>query len=507
MELDSLAVLCSFGVIALSAIWIRTKMGTRAQLPHYRGWPVVGNLFQVRRERPELTFIEWAKDLGPVFSMKMFHQELVILSSFDAIYEALVKKGDSFSERPQNSSFRLGLISDNFLNIASSPANSTWRKLKKVCHKKIKMYDTGMKQIEDISTGMIRNLLEVFESTTQKSFNPKEAIYNTVMNTITSLALGRIFSTEDELFKKLVQFDQGMSTAFAITGRGAELDIFPWLRFFRKKSYKVIQDLVELRNQIWELIKEETSQEGQLLQGDEEDVRLVSALREALVEEGCEFTEEHLRAVATIDVVFAGTATTSHTLCIYLNVISKHPNIQAKLQEEVDTIVGSERMVSLADKGDMPYTQATLLELLRYSSVAPLGGAHMPLEDTVVQGKTIPAGSTVLINYYHLHHDEEFWKNPFEFEPERFLDEDGCLVSASHPNRRHLMPFGAGPRVCLGEVLAKTRIFLIIASLAQKFEILPGDISAPSDPRQLEHGALLASAEFEIIAKERIQNT
>ncbi|ELT96496.1 hypothetical protein CAPTEDRAFT_143120, partial [Capitella teleta] len=414
-------------------------------------------------------------------------------------------KGDSFSERPQKN-FRSSVISDKYLNIGNSRANSTWRKLKKVCHKKIKMYDTGMKRIEVISTGMVKNLLGIFGSTTQKSFNPKEAIYNTVMNTITSLALGKTYSTEDEIFKKLVQFDQGLSTAFAITGRGAELDIFPWLRFFRKKTYKVIQDLVELRNQIWELIKEESSQEDQLLQGDEEDVRLVSALREALVEEGCEITEEHLRAVATIDVVFAGTATTSHTLCIYLNVISKHPNVQAKLQEEVDTIVGSERIVSLTDKRDMPYTQATLLELLRYSSVAPLGAPHMPLEDTVIQGKTIPAGFSVLINYYHLHHDEEFWKNPFEFEPERFLDEDGGLVSVSHPNRRHLMPFGAGPRVCMGEILAKTRIFLIIASLAQKFEILPGDISASCDPRQLEHGILLASAEFEIIAKERNQS-
>ncbi|ELT88055.1 hypothetical protein CAPTEDRAFT_149323 [Capitella teleta] len=481
-----------------------TKRGARKQLPHYRGWPVLGNLFQVRKERPELTFTEWAKDLGPVFSVKMLHQEFVVLSSSDAIYEALVKKGNSFSGRPQKNSFRLAEMTDNFLNIFNSPANSTWRKLKKVCHKKIKMYDTGLQRIEDISTGMIKNLLEVFQSTNQKSFYPKEVIYNTVMNTIMSLVLGKTYSTEDEIFKKLVQFDQGMIKTFATTGRGAELDIFPWLRFFRSKNYKVIQDLVELRNQIWELIKEESSEEDPLLQGDE-DVRLVRALREALVEEDCKLTEEHLRAVATLDIVFAGTATTSHTLCIYLNVISKHPNVQAKLQGEVDAIVGSERMVSLTDKENMPYTQATLLELLRYSSVAPLGAAHMPLEDTVIQGRTIPAGSSVLINLYHLHHDEEFWKNPFEFEPERFLDEDGGLVSASHPNRRHIMPFGAGPRVCLGEVLAKSRMFLIIASLAQKFEILPGDISAPCDPRLLEHGSLLSSAEFEIVAKERKQ--
>ncbi|ELU14150.1 hypothetical protein CAPTEDRAFT_121244 [Capitella teleta] len=462
------------------------------------------NLFQVRRERPELTFSEWTKDLGPVFSVKLFHSQFVVLSSFEAIYEALVTKGNSFSGKPTKNAFRAEVMTDQFSNITRLQANQTWKKLRLICHKKIKMYDTGMKRIEAISMNMIQFLVEEFKGANQTSFNPKDVIYNTVMNTIMTLLLGKTFSKDEELFEKVMEFEQALIRASAPSGRGAELDVFPWLRFFGNKTYKTLNRLVELRNQIWEMMTEEASRGDLLLKEGEEDVRLMSALRDALSEEGSELTEKHLRSVITTDIVLAGTATTSNSLYLFLNIISRHRAVQMKLQEEVDRIIGSDRTVCLTDKGDMPYTQATQLELLRYSSVVPLALPHTSLEDTIIQGKTVPAGSTVLLNLYHMHHDEDFWENPFEFQPERFLGDDGGLVSASHPNRRHLMPFGAGPRVCLGEALAKSRLFLVIASVMQKFDILSGEVLAPCDPRLLEHGVVLSSAPFQIIAKERV---
>ncbi|ELU11556.1 hypothetical protein CAPTEDRAFT_141850 [Capitella teleta] len=498
-----MTVLCTVGVFTLFAIWNWKRSGKIDKLPHYRGWPVVGNLFQVRRERPELTFVEWAKDLGPVFSVKMLNQQIVVLSSFDAIYEALVTKGNEFTGRPSKNSFRADVVTDRFLNIINMSANSLWKKLRMICQKKIKMYDTGMKRIGEISSDMIKNLLEEFKGTGQKSFNPRDFIYSTITNTIMALVLGRTFRTDDEIYKKMVQFEEDTREAFSSAGRGAELDVCPWLRYFGNKTYKRLLNILELRNQLWVLMKEESSRGDRLLKENDEDVRLMTALRDAQAEEGSGISEKHLPSVVMFDIAFAGTATTTNNLYIYLNVISKNPRVQEKLQEEVDNVVGLERMVSLTDKEKMPYTQATMLELLRYASVAPLGVPHTSNEDTIIQGHTIPAGSTVLMNLYHLHHDEEYWKNPFEFHPERFLNDDGGLVSASHSNRRHLMPFGAGPRVCLGESLAKSRLFLVIASLTQKFDILPGESSAPCDPRLLEHGVILSSAKYEIIARER----
>ena len=89
----------------------------------------------------------------------------------------------------------------------------------------------------------------------------------------------------------------------------------------------------------------------------------------------------------------------------------------------------------------------------------------------------------MIFNLWNLHHDEDFWGDPYTFRPDRFLDDDGQLLSASHENRRHLMPFGAGMRVCMGEILAISRIFLIVATIAQIFEAEQGDLKSSCDPR------------------------
>ena len=151
----------------------------------------------------------------------------------------------------------------------------------------------------------------------------------------------------------------------------------------------------------------------------------------------------------------------------------------------------------------MPYTQATVLELTRYTSIASLSLPHSNTKEVSIQGQQVPAGSFIITNLYAMHHDETFWKNPYDFQPEKFLDERGQLVSASHPNRRYLMPFGAGPRVCIGEILAKSRMFLIISSLAQNFNIRRGKISASFDCHDMLPGSIVSSPEFEITADER----
>ncbi|ELU14154.1 hypothetical protein CAPTEDRAFT_121241, partial [Capitella teleta] len=392
MEIYLTTVLYSLAAIALPAIWIWRGRGpiSREPLPHYRGWPVFGNLFQVRRERPELTFSEWTKDLGSVFSVKLLHSQFVVLSSFEAIYEALVTKGNSFSGRPTKNAFRAEEFSGHFSSIMRLQANRTRKKLRLICHKKIKMYDTGMKRIEAISMHMIQFLVEEFQGADQTSFNPKDVIYNTVMNTMMTLLLGKTFTKDEKFFEQIKEFEQKAIRTLSSSGRGAELDVFPWLRFFGNKTYKILKRVVKLKNQIWEMMTEEASRGDLLLKEGEEDVRLMSALRDALAEKDSGITEKHLRSVITNDIVLAGTATTSNSLYLFLNIISRHRAVQMKLQEEVDRIIGSDRTVCLTDKGDMPYTQATQLELLRYSSVVPLALPHTSLEDTIIQGKTVP---------------------------------------------------------------------------------------------------------------------
>ncbi|ELU17755.1 hypothetical protein CAPTEDRAFT_134944, partial [Capitella teleta] len=100
-------------------------------------------------------------------------------------------------------------------------------------------------------------------------------------------------------------------------------------------------------------------------------------------------------------------------------------------------------------------------------------------------------------------HDEGFWGDPHAFRPERFLDEAGNIVPPSHVNRRHMMPFGAGTRVCIGEGLAMGRLFMMIATMAQVFVVEQGRLKSSWDPRTYQSGIVLHPLDYEIQLKSR----
>ena len=145
---------------------------------------------------------------------------------------------------------------------------------------------------------------------------------------------------------------------------------------------------------------------------------------------------------------------------------------------------------------------ATLYEALRYTSVVPTG-ARRTIEDTHLNGNHIPKGTTIFINLYPIHHDNKNWNRPELFKPERFLDADGKLVAADHKNRKMLFPFGAGARVCIGEVFAKTRLFLIIASIAQNFRIEQDEPKVPCHPSTYNISIVLDGSDYLVKMTDR----
>ena len=109
-----------------------------------------------------------------------------------------------------------------------------------------------------------------------------------------------------------------------------------------------------------------------------------------------------------------------------------------------------------------------MMETLRYSSMVPLGILHSAVEDVRLGDCLIPKGAIVFANLYGVHHDPEIWGDPEVFRPERFINpEDGSLIT----KQEALMPFSVGKRVCLGETLARTELFLFIASIFRIFSV------------------------------------
>ena len=138
------------------------------------------------------------------------------------------------------------------------------------------------------------------------------------------------------------------------------------------------------------------------------------------------------------------------------------------LHQELDQVIGPDRLPELKDKKNLPYLEAIIAETLRLSSLAPLALPHKATVDTTLQGYNIPKETTVLINLWSLHHDPTIWDDPHSFIPERFLDNDGKFVP---PKQDRFLPFAAGRRACLGEPLARVELFLILARLLHSFRL------------------------------------
>lgn len=198
-----------------------------------------------------------------------------------------------------------------------------------------------------------------------------------------------------------------------------------------------------------------------------------------------------------VDLVAASISSTSSLLYALLNIWLHSPDILRRLQDETDRVMGKERAPSLFDRDDMHYASATILELLRYCNITPTV-YHKALEDAEICSRRLPRGTGVigLVNSVHL--DDQFWKDPHAFRPERFLHGDGTLLSPEHPNRKHLMPFGAGPRLCVGEMFALRRMFAFVTSLAQAFDMEPGDNLVPCGYGSFEDGLVLSPRSFTI---------
>jgi len=161
----------------------------------------------------------------------------------------------------------------------------------------------------------------------------------------------------------------------------------------------------------------------------------------------------------------AGADTTTAAIGTFFFAMATHPEIQAKAQNEIDTIVGTQRLPTFEDRASLPYIEALYREVMRWKPVLPLGVAHATIADDVYEGYFIPKGATVLSNIWAMTRDESIYPEPEEFRPERFFIEKGRL------NDDPILAFGFGRRICVGRYAADATVWATIASVLSAFNI------------------------------------
>jgi cytochrome P450 len=178
---------------------------------------------------------------------------------------------------------------------------------------------------------------------------------------------------------------------------------------------------------------------------------------------GEKMTEKQLRD-ELVTLFAAGHETSSNIMTFALMLLAEHPEVMKKLRTEVDKVLPNKEFPTFAQLRSLKYTEQVINETLRlYPAAWAIG--RQAKEDDIINGYLMPKDKPIFLSVWNLHRSEKYWDKPLEFNPDRFAPEQ----VKQRPNH-YFIPFGAGPRMCIGNHFAMMEMQLILATLVQRFD-------------------------------------
>ncbi|XP_044151289.1 cytochrome P450 2C39-like [Bufo gargarizans] len=307
----------------------------------------------------------------------------------------------------------------------------------------------------------LMKMKEVEHEMDRKPFNPKMFLACTVGNIISSVLFGDHFDFQDEKLQDLLAYTSRFVTAIS-SPLSTLCNTVPALLKVPVIRHQVLKRTKFLAAFVTNYIKGHKETLNPESQRDYMDHYLMK-MKEVEHEMDPDFCETSLLAIVS-GLLAAGTYTMTSTLKFSLVVMAHYPEIQAKVQQEIDELTKSLRLPEIMDKPQLPYTNAVIHEVQRILDLSPVALFHATTEEVKFRSYTIPKGAIVIPFLTSVLTDPSQWETPEEFNPGHFLDEDGQFRT-----RLAFMPFSTGRRSCLGEHMARMEIFLIFSALLQKF--------------------------------------
>ncbi|KAM3609886.1 uncharacterized protein V6R79_021927 [Siganus canaliculatus] len=398
------------------------------------------------------------KTYGNVYSLYLGSKPAVFINGVKAMREALITKATEFAGRPQDlyvndTTDRKGVILADY--------GPSWREHRRFALMTLRNFGMGKNSMEDRIHGELQYIIKTLKESNGKSLSPQLMFHNAASNIICQVLFGRRYEYDDEFITLIVKcFTENAKLA---NGPWAMLyDSFPMIRSLPlpfSKAFKNVATCQRLAKQVL------ANHKKTRVPGEPRDfVDCYLDEMDKRGNDGSSFSEEQLSMYA-LDIHFAGTDTTSNTLLSGFLHLATHPQIQERCQEEIDRVLEGKERACFNDRHDMPYVQAVIHEVQRVANTVPLSVFHYTTKDTELTGYSIPKGTLIIPNLSSLLTEEGQWKYPHEFNPENFLNDQGEFVKPEA-----FMPFSAGPRMCLGEGLARMELFLITVTLLRKFK-------------------------------------
>ncbi|XP_033123302.1 cytochrome P450 18a1-like [Anneissia japonica] len=429
--------------------------------PGPNGIPILGNLLVFLGEKPHLQFYRLAREFGSVFRVRIGRFDVIALNDFNAIREA-ANKHKEIKRYMAPVSVILQKIGTLFKSKESS-LDEQFKDVKRV-------FGSPKDELEVCAAKETEEMVKVIHLKGNEAFELKPMVLTTVINTTLSVFNMNRCKRDDVRLKNTADFSKNI---IQVDQYFHLLDVLPVCDIFKLRQFKTLALLgLKLQNfvneKMQEFYKRDKEFVGKDAQNDEESKEKKP--------NGSDISDQSktnsvislkLNSVQNISCtlrnsLIAGTHTVTNTFNIAMFFIAQNPKIMERVQKEIHDVTGGIRRPTFAEKANMPYTEATILEMLRISRLvvrkyfAPNGGS--------LSGYKLCPGTLILVNYYAVHHNPDVYPDPEQFKPERFLDAEGKIFKP-----KEYIPFGTGPRMCKGLGLARVDLFILFTYLLQCF--------------------------------------
>ena len=469
-DVDFTTLLIFFLVLMLTYICFRKPAGIPPG-PVFT-LPVLGDLPHIAATKGDMigTLRKLREKYGNIYSFYMGRQLAIIVSGYRMIHTVAARRGMQYCGRPKN--YMSEIISKG-KGLGLSTGN-VWKQQRHFTSKAFLKLGMNRKSCEKHITREVKAFTKVIENQKGHPFDIEADTQASTTSMIITLTIGEYGKHEN-----IDSLRQSWMNLFARAARtlprvSVLLNCLPFLKFIPGDplQLRILQSEFQTTE---ELIKEHVV-EPALKTPQKEAITFVEMYLEKIKEQEnvadeAVFTFDQMNIVLN-DIVGGGSETILTTIRWAILYLVNFPDIQKRLQQHIDEVIPVEKMPCLDDKAKLPYVEAFIAEVQRCANVVPLGVPRAEIDgiDTYLKGYLIPKDAAIMFDFDSIFMDDEIFKRPEVFNPDRFINESGTFETS-----KEFIPFSAGRRNCIGMQLAKRELFLYMANLIKTFTFLPAD--------------------------------
>ncbi|XP_038176937.1 cytochrome P450 2C26-like isoform X2 [Arvicola amphibius] len=417
--------------LLLFSHWKRSSK--RGQLPPGpTPLPIIGNIHQIDVKNVHQAFTNFSKIYGPVFTLYFGMRPTVVLHGYEAIKEALIGHGEEFSGRG-----RVPILQMVLKGFGISFTNGdSWKQTRHFSLITLKKLGVGQRSIENRIQEEAQFLVEELKKTNGSPYDPSFILACAPCNVICSIIFQNRFEYKDQVLVSLIE---KLNANFKIlSSRWVQIcNMFPVLIDYCPGNHNTYyKNLTSIQSYLSAKIKEHEESLDATNPRDFIDYFLIKGRQENHNQQSI-YTHKNLTATLS-NMIHGGTDTLKTTMGFALLLLLKHPHVTAKVQEEIDCVIGRQRSPCLQDRKQMPYTDAVIHEIQRFIDIAPNNLPHEVTCDVKFRNYLIPKGTTILTSLSSVLYDSNEFPNPETFDPGHFLDAKGNFKKSDY-----FMPFSA----------------------------------------------------------------